>query len=684
MNRLITIFCLTMTLLAGSPIWLAAFAGTGEEERLIRETLLDYIEGTANGDPERLRSAFHPDFNLYSTTEEDKLRVWEGEDYISRFEPGKKANRIGRIISVDYEGTTATAKVEVAVPEWRVFTDYFLLVKYEGSWKIVHKSYSSRPFEETDKIALLNSQLDTLFTAFDRPDHPAVAALAIHEGKVVYEKAFGSSSLESATPATVDTKFQLAGMSKHFTAFAIFLLEEEGKLSLTDDIRDHIPWLPQYEDPISIDHLLSTTSGLSDFWDLKNIAGWHRDDVFTQQHARDIIKEIKPAFQPGTAQLYSNTDQLLLAEIIANVSGQPFSQFMKEEVFDPLEMTNTFVMDDFELLLEGVAASYESDGEAGFKNSPMNYGIFGPTNVYSSISDQAKWELNLLEPKVGSKGLVEKLYTYCTTNDGAYLDSWGGRFSYAQQFYHWGHGVREPYQIATLGGHSTNIFKFPDQEFTVITMSSGIPYSGYLGMGLAYHFIGDQFNDAEEIDFSALKTKRLKSRQLEKYTGFYWDDQACFSRRITVSDDTLRYMRTDGRSSPLLPLSDNRFQMVIGGGEEVILTFEQSEGAGSMNFVSGDVRIAFRRVEEASYDEAQLNAFTGKFYCKALNTVYSLDLENGALIARNPRAGAFELRPAMKDTFEGQGVFASIHFNEDLSKFVLESEDVKGVLFERI
>ena len=108
----------------------------------ITETLMHYIEGTANGEPERLDLAFHPDFNLYSVNEDGSLRVWEGRDYVGRIKKGEKKNRIGRIISIDYENNAATAKVEIVVPGWRVFIDYFLLLKFEGNWKIVHKSYS--------------------------------------------------------------------------------------------------------------------------------------------------------------------------------------------------------------------------------------------------------------------------------------------------------------------------------------------------------------------------------------------------------------------------------------------------------------------------------------------------------------------------------------------------------------
>ena len=121
------------------------------EIQQITETLMDYIDGTANGEPDRLRKAFHPDFNLYSVTKEDSLRIWEGKDYVGNTKEGEKSNRIGRIISIDFEKDAAIAKAEILIPNWRVFTDYFLLLKYEGSWKIVHKSYTWREIPKAEK-----------------------------------------------------------------------------------------------------------------------------------------------------------------------------------------------------------------------------------------------------------------------------------------------------------------------------------------------------------------------------------------------------------------------------------------------------------------------------------------------------------------------------------------------------
>ena len=122
----------------------AQVESSASEIEQITETLMNYIDGTAHGEPDKLRAAFHPDFNLYSVTEEDSLRTWSGKDYVGRIKEGQKSNRIGRIISIDYEKDAAIAKAEILIPNWRVFTDYLLLLKYEGSWKIVHKSYSWR------------------------------------------------------------------------------------------------------------------------------------------------------------------------------------------------------------------------------------------------------------------------------------------------------------------------------------------------------------------------------------------------------------------------------------------------------------------------------------------------------------------------------------------------------------
>ncbi|MCC7503394.1 MAG: nuclear transport factor 2 family protein, partial [Flavobacteriales bacterium] len=122
-----------------------------DELPLITATLMDYINGTANGDPEQVRRAFHPDFNLYAVNDADSLGVRSGAKYIDGIKVGEKNTRQGRIVSIDVEGNAAMAKAEIAIPGWRIFTDYFLLLKYQGSWKIVQKSYSWREWPKGEE-----------------------------------------------------------------------------------------------------------------------------------------------------------------------------------------------------------------------------------------------------------------------------------------------------------------------------------------------------------------------------------------------------------------------------------------------------------------------------------------------------------------------------------------------------
>ncbi len=114
----------------------------------INSVLYDYIEGTANGEPNRLKRAFHKDFNLYFVRE-DSLQVWSGKKYVSNVKPGQKSNRIGKVLSIDYEGDAAIAKIEILMPaRKRIYTDYLMLLKIDEKWKIIHKSFTFKNYPE--------------------------------------------------------------------------------------------------------------------------------------------------------------------------------------------------------------------------------------------------------------------------------------------------------------------------------------------------------------------------------------------------------------------------------------------------------------------------------------------------------------------------------------------------------
>jgi Putative lumazine-binding len=141
---------LTASLL-GAALNTRAQSTSASEIALISATLMDYIDGTAKADPDQVRRAFHPDFKLYTVNDGDSLWIRSGAKYIDGIKVGEKNTRQGRIISIDVEKNAAMAKAEIAIPGWRIFTDYFLLLKYEGSWKIVQKSYTWREWPKGEE-----------------------------------------------------------------------------------------------------------------------------------------------------------------------------------------------------------------------------------------------------------------------------------------------------------------------------------------------------------------------------------------------------------------------------------------------------------------------------------------------------------------------------------------------------
>ena len=149
-------------------------------------------------------------------------------------------------------------------------------------------------------------RLDDLFQTWNQPGTPGAAVAVIQHGKLVFEKGYGLANLEYDIPVTPQTVYHVASVSKQFTAMALVLLEQEGKLSLADDVHKYLPELPDYGHPITLRQLLQHTSGIRDQWQTLGLAGWRLDDVITQKQILGLLfrqKELN--FAPGTAHLYS-------------------------------------------------------------------------------------------------------------------------------------------------------------------------------------------------------------------------------------------------------------------------------------------------------------------------------------------------------------------------------------------
>ncbi|QOY90789.1 serine hydrolase domain-containing protein [Paludibaculum fermentans] len=323
--------------------------------------------------------------------------------------------------------------------------------------------------------AAMEKQMDSLFSKYGAST-PGVAVGIVRDGKVVLLKGYGTASLEHGVPVTATTVFQAASVSKQFTAFAVYLLEKQGKLSLEDDIRTYLPELPDFGKSIRIKHLLAHTSGIRDQAALLTLAGWRMDDVMTTEQALRVIRRQRALnFEPGSAYLYSNSGYLLLAEIVRHVSGRTFAEFTRQNIFDPLHMSNTRFSDDHETIIKNRADSYFRE-KGAYKRVNLNDSIVGPSNLYTTAEDMAKWALNLEKPIAGDRELIAKF------NEPSLLDN-GDRVVYyslpGDVGYYAKGQVRRTYrglEVLSHGGHSggfrSSFWRFPGQHFAFVLLSN--------------------------------------------------------------------------------------------------------------------------------------------------------------------------------------------------------------------
>jgi CubicO group peptidase (beta-lactamase class C family)/putative intracellular protease/amidase len=536
-------------------------------------------------------------------------------------------------------------------------------------------------------------KIDKVFSEWENTTNKlGVAGGLLKDGKVVYLKGFGNADLSRETPINTDTKFQIGAMAKQFTAFAILLLEDQGKLSLSDDVRKYIPELPDFGHKITIKHLLSQSSGLHDFMALKEIVGWREKDVFTQKDALDLIFGQKVLdYEPGTKFSQTTSGFILLAEVVKQVTGQTLAEFSQEHIFQPLKMSNTLFCDDHERIIPNVAISYQTT-KNGLKYNPINYSTVGTTNLYTSVTDMSRWYLNFENPKVGSKKMIEKLRSPVTLNDGkTTFNPTSGRLIYGQQYQHAERGLPKIWTYGLEGGYASNIFIFPNQKVTAFVLGNNIRYNGGLAMDMASEVLGIDFPEPENIDFNKVKTIKMSPQQLEVYSGFYWDNERVGARSVYVKNDALYYQTLGSNiESRLVPISENTFQMMLESDDVVMVKFRKESGKMKMIYTSGaSDEYVYEYYTPKTYSANDLDEFLGTYYCQALKVSYTLAQNEKGLFTSNKNQPIINFTPIQSDLFLSSARnLGGIRFVRDkqqkITGFYINSDKIKNLLFEKI
>ena len=257
----------------------------------------------------------------------------------------------------------------------------------------------------TNEIA---NEIDRFLLPYFKPDEPGAAVIVTRNGKPIFRKAYGLADMEKKTLLAPEDVMRIASMTKQFTATAIMLLAEQGKLKLDDDFTMHLPDYPKQKNKITIDQLLTHTSGIPGYTELPSFER-NREKEFTVQGMIDTFKNEPLLFTPGTKMRYSNSGYFLLGTIIEHHSKMSYADYMAKNIFEPLGMNDT-AYEGHERSGKTRINGYRGGIKIELAAALSNTQPYAAGALVSSVDDLAKWDAAIADGKLLSAESWRKLF----------------------------------------------------------------------------------------------------------------------------------------------------------------------------------------------------------------------------------------------------------------------------------
>jgi CubicO group peptidase (beta-lactamase class C family) len=499
-------------------------------------------------------------------------------------------------------------------------------------------------FSQASERAKVIAGAEKVFEKFSKTNSmpaPGCAVGVSYNGEVVFEKAFGLADMEFNIPNTPQTIFESGSVAKQFTAAALVLLQQDGKLSLDDPVRKYIPELPDYGSPLTIRNMLNHTAGLRDWGAVMELTGAGRGNrVVTQEIALDVLSRQKALdFRPGDEYSYSNSGYNLAAIIVERVSKQKFGDFLTERVFKPLGMTHSSIRDDYRRIVPGRAQAYSKDGqnEPWMLDMPI-MNVYGNGGMLTTVGNWLKWNASL-DAKTFGAPFVTGLETQGVLNDGR-------KISYALGLviddYH---GIKEISHSGGTAGYQTYLARFPEKKLSVAAMCNGFPPSA----GDIVHGVVDEVYGPFPANSSPIATVAIPEDQLKKYVGLWKSERSRNVNRITFDKGELKL-----GPYALKPVSEGSF--IFDETAKISFTLDKDGNAAKAEVKTGDGAVThFTAVQEWKPAATDIDEFTGDWYSEEAQARVSITAENGNAFVSVRPVIHFKLDPVYKDAFRGQG-----------------------------
>lgn len=528
-------------------------------------------------------------------------------------------------------------------------------------------------------------QVDKLFFQWSKPDSPGCSLAVIKEGHIIYKRGYGMANLDYGIPISSVSVFNIASVSKQFTAMSIALLAKQGKISLDDDIRKYLPEMPIYPKPITIGNLIYHTSGIREYSHLMQLAGTKFETATDNEVFKILARQKKLNFPTGNEYLYSNSNYFLLAQIIKRASGESLREYAGENIFRPLGMSSTNFLEDSTAVIKNRAAGYSARPNGGFAVETANSDRVGDGGLLTTIEDLALWDRNFYENRLGGgPALIKQFLSPGSLNNGERIDYAFGleleRYMGLDTFTHGG----------AFDGFNADMIRFPDQHFSVICLcnTSNIE-SGRLTRQVADIYLGDQFKlSGQTAALPSPKAIDVSESELAAVAGSYFNSDNNNFRRVYVKAGKLIYSR-GASESELLPIGYRRFLMQGAPGVEISFKSPQPGTPLQMfTSVDGVIVMAHDSVKPAAYTPKQLTIFAGSYHSNEIDATYTITLSGDQLkLARKNVDGETPMVTQFADAFSAAGT-GSFRFlrkpDGKVTGFLLSTGRVRNLHFLRV
>ena len=501
---------------------------------------------------------------------------------------------------------------------------------------VILLGFCSFSFSQTINDSI-KKKIDELFVKWDNPSSPGCAIGIVRNDSLIYTKGFGMSNLENNIPITSETKFYMASVSKQFTGYCIVLLARQGKVKLDEDVHIYLPWVPDFGNKITVRNLLNHTSGLRDDIDLSAICGLGVDGMLTQSLALNLIKRQRYLnFKPGKQYQYSNSNFVLLAEIVKSVSGQSFKSFADSAIFKPLEMNNTFFLDDHTQLIKNRAYSYSKVGSNAFANNFQNVYTLGDGGLFSNIMDMKKWVVNFYSPKAGDSKEIEQLTQKGMLNDGKQISyALGILVNTYNGWKRYSHG-------GGLAGYRNYVAIYPDLKMGIIVFSNlDNPTPRDMVSKLTDLFIKDT-SAPKQANVDNNVAVLTDTDKFKKICGNYLSNDGT-EFNFVLRNQKL-YLETIGNSILLLKVSNNTFINSQDSSIKFVFSDIDTKKKLVTQYFPDNVRLLTKYTIDNSQTEQELILYTGFYNSPELDCNYGITLKGKQLILTSSKYVDSELK----------------------------------------